>query len=125
MQMDVDRYATIWVTWRLHGAYTARLFEVIVKKIKFAAGMGVRRKWSSATGSGERPAGLAGRGYPARSWRLREGRRTCACDVFDKSPFWLFGRLCMVRQAACPSGLIDQAGLHRGYMASRKQKAQS
>ena len=38
MQMNVDRYATIWVTWRLHGAYTARLHEVIVKKIKFAAG---------------------------------------------------------------------------------------
>ncbi len=45
------------------------------------AGMGVCRKWTSATGSGERPAGLVGRGYPARSWCLREGCRTCAwCD---------------------------------------------
>ena len=73
----------------------------------------------------ERSVGLAGGRYPARSLRLREGCRICACDVFDKSPFGLFDRSCMVRQAAGPSGLIDQAGLHSGYMASRKQKAQS
>ena len=109
-------------------AYTCRYRMCCLplgEKTADIAGMGVRRKWTSATDSGERPVGLAGRGYPARSWCLREGRRTCACDVFDKSPFGLFDRLCMVRQDAGPSGLIDQAGLHSGYMASRKQKAQS
>ena len=90
-------------------------------------GAAFARTWREGQSERVNPAskrtGLPSRGYPARSWRLREGRSTCACDVSDESPFRLFDRLCMVRQAAGPSGLFDQVGLHRGYIAPKTKKS--